>query len=118
MAHGITDTHWKLVELLGQPVPATQKQPFLMLDRQDHRAHGSTGCNSFSGSYTLDEAKLRISFGEMAMTQMFCEGSMETEKAFVEVLQQADNYSLGGNEMTLNKARMAPLARFEAAPHH
>jgi len=117
MAHGITGTHWKLVELLGQPVPASHKEPFLMLDAQDNRAHGATGCNSFSGTYTLDEATLRIRFSQIAMTQMFCEGSMETEKAFVEVLEQTDNYSLHGDEITLNKARMAPLARFEAVPH-
>lgn len=114
VAAGITEKYWKLVELRGQPVPASHKDPHLILKVQDSRAHGSTGCNGFGGTYTLDEATMRISFGQIAMTQMFCAGSMETEKAFTEVLAQADNYSLNGDHMTLNRARMAPLARFEA----
>ncbi len=36
------------------------------------------------------------------------------EKQFMEVLNTADNFSLNGNTMTLNKARMAPLAVFKA----
>jgi heat shock protein HslJ len=39
---------------------------------------------------------------------------METEQEFAKMLEKVDNYSLNGNQMTLNKARMAPLARFEA----
>jgi heat shock protein HslJ len=49
----------------------------------------------------------------MATTMMACP-DMATEKQFMEVLNIADNFSLNGNTMTLNKARMAPLAVFKA----
>jgi hypothetical protein len=39
---------------------------------------------------------------------------MEKEVAFMEVLQKADNYAIQGKTLSLNKARMAPLAKFEA----
>lgn len=39
---------------------------------------------------------------------------MEVENQFMAVLEKANNYSLNGNTMTLNKAKMAPLAIFEA----
>ena len=39
---------------------------------------------------------------------------MDVENAFHEALRTADNYSLDGDRLTLNRARMAPLARFEA----
>jgi hypothetical protein len=39
---------------------------------------------------------------------------MEVEQTFQEALRNADNYSLAGDHLTLNRARMAPLARFEA----
>jgi hypothetical protein len=39
---------------------------------------------------------------------------MDVEEAFHEVLRAVDNYSLDGKRLTLNRARMAPLARFEA----
>ena len=38
-----------------------------------------------------------------------------TGKDFLDVLQRSDNYSATDTSFTLNKARMAPLARFELA---
>ena len=40
---------------------------------------------------------------------------MALEKDFLDVLQRSDNYSATDTSFTLNKARMAPLARFELA---
>jgi heat shock protein HslJ len=76
--------------------------------------NGFGGCNRFIGSYKLDAAASRLSFGQIATTSMACISSMEVEQAFYEVLRNADNYSLAGDHLTLNRARMAPLARFEA----
>lgn len=39
---------------------------------------------------------------------------MQTEQEFSKVLEMEDYYSLNGKIMTLNKARMAPLAKFES----
>ena len=50
---------------------------------------------------------------EPASTMMACP-DMTTEKQFMEILNTADNFSLNGNTMTLNKARIAPLAVFKA----
>jgi heat shock protein HslJ len=38
---------------------------------------------------------------------------MDLENRFLQVINIADNYNLNGNTLTLNKARMAPLARFK-----
>lgn len=111
---GPTETYWKLVELNGQPVPTLDREPYLILKDADGRVNGFGGCNGFSGGYTLDPATLRISFGQVVSTQMACAQGMEVEQAFHEVLRKADNYSLAGDHLTLNRARMAPLARFEA----
>tara|TARA_B100000614_G_scaffold253215_1_gene266869 strand:+ start:150 stop:896 length:747 start_codon:yes stop_codon:yes gene_type:complete len=110
----ITETYWKLVELNGQPVPVLDREPYLILKAEDRRVTGFGGCNNFSGSYTLDEAALRISFSRVVSTMMACPSGMEVERAFHEVLQTVDNYSLNGDRLSLNRARMAPLARFEA----
>ncbi len=114
MTQGMTEKYWKLVELNGKPVPTLQREPHLILKTDENRAVGFGGCNNFTGSYTLDEATLRIRFNQMASTMMACSQGMDVESAFHEVLAQADNYSLSGDSMTLNRARMAPLARFEA----
>lgn len=111
---GITERYWKLVELNGRPVPALQREPYLILRTEGARVSGFGGCNGFSGSYELDEATSRVRFGQVASTMMACPTGMDVENAFHEVLRTADNYSLNGDHLTLNRARMAPLARFEA----
>ena len=114
---GATEKYWKLVELRGRPVPALDREPHLIL-RDSGSVTGFGGCNGFSGSYKLDAAASRISFGQIASTMMACAGGMEVEQTFHEVLRSVDNYSLDGDRLTLNRARMAPLARFEAVYLH
>lgn len=114
MDESITEKYWKLVELHGKPVPALDREPHFILSAQDNRISGYAGCNGFGGSYTLDEKTSRIRFGQMASTMMACDKGMDVERGFHDVLRQADNYSLNGDSMTLNRGRMAPLARFEA----
>lgn len=114
LAGGPAGKYWKLVELNGRPIPKLDREPHLILDAGAGRAHGFGGCNGFSGSYQLDEARSRIRFERIASTMMSCTPGMEVEGAFHEALRTADNYSLNGDHLTLNRARMAPLARFEA----
>tara|TARA_R110002073_G_scaffold279026_1_gene443201 strand:- start:489895 stop:490689 length:795 start_codon:yes stop_codon:yes gene_type:complete len=114
----LADRHWKLVELRGQKVSYEKKkgnQPYLILrPNEENKAYGNTGCNRFTGTFELREGN-QITFSQMAATKMYCSSSMETEKIFLEVLNTADNYSLNGETMTLNKGKMAPLAKFEVA---
>jgi heat shock protein HslJ len=114
LTDGITETYWKLVELKGRPVPPLKRAPYLILRTEDRRVTGFGGCNSFTGAYTLDEAASRIRFDQVASTMMACPSGMDVEQAFHEVLRSVDNYSLNGDRLGLNRARMAPLARFEA----
>jgi heat shock protein HslJ len=111
---GLAGPHWKLVELRGQPVPTLDREPYLMFAADGMRVSGFGGCNSFTGSYRLDEPASRIRFEQIASTMMACVGGNDVERSFHEVLETADNYSLNGYRLTLNRARMAPLARFEA----
>ncbi len=110
----ITDKYWKLVELRGQPVGQVEAEPHLILQADGKRVTGFSGCNSFTGEYTLDAAKSRISFEKVAMTRRFCSSGMDVERQFSEVLTKTDNYSRTGDSLSLNRGRMAPLARFEA----
>ena len=111
---GVTERYWKLVELNGHPLPKLDRAPWLILREANGRMNGFGGCNSFTGSYKLDTATSRLSFGQIATTSMACISGMEVEQAFYEALGTADNYSIAGDHLTLNRARMAPLARLEA----
>jgi heat shock protein HslJ len=110
----LQDTYWKVTELMGKPVSAGEKgkEMFLKLLTKDNRAQGNGGCNGFFGKYELDKMS-RIKFSAMASTQMACP-NLEQESAFLKVLGTADSYMIKGNKLQLIKARMAPLAVFEA----
>jgi heat shock protein HslJ len=114
LADGVTEKYWKLIELNGQPLPALIREPYFILKAPNSRVNGFGGCNTFTGSYKINEAVSRISFDQVASTLMACPSGMDVEEAFHEVLRAVDNYSLDGKRLTLNRARMAPLARFEA----
>lgn len=110
----ITDRRWKLIELAGKPVAdkINGKEPFLLLQKSDNRYSASGGCNGMGGTFTLQEGG-RIKFSQGMSTMMACE-NMEIENELTKALITADNYSLNGDNLSLNKARMAPLARFSA----
>ena len=68
--------------------PKTVGDFTLTFDIEEKRFSAETDCNSMSGSYTVQNGQ--ITFGEIAMTKMFCEGSQETE--FAELLQNTSGY--------------------------
>jgi heat shock protein HslJ len=111
----LIETYWKLTELMGEPIVMTsdtKTEMRMILKKEGNQVSGNGGCNSFRGSYTLLEGN-RISFSQLVSTKMACI-NMEKEGTFMEVLQKADNYSIQGKILSLNKSRMAPLAKFEA----
>lgn len=110
----LVGTKWLLVELRGQPVAKNKdsKEVFYLQLAEEGKVTAFAGCNRMFGGYELKEG-LQIRFTAMASTRMACP-DMTTEQVLGEVLAGADNYSINGQSMTLNKARMAPLAKFEA----
>jgi heat shock protein HslJ len=72
--------------------------------------NGNGSCNNIFGPYELLEGN-RITFGNTASTMMACP-DMQIEKEFLEVLRIVDNYSISDSTLSIQKARMAPLARF------
>jgi len=111
----LLDTYWKLVEVMGKPVahPEGRMPAHMVLSAEDDRVAGNSGCNSFFSTYELDEAATGIRFQQAGSTMMACP-DMSVEDAFNKALLQVDNYSLADGKLSLNKARMAPLLRFEA----
>jgi heat shock protein HslJ len=112
----ITDKYWKLVEIEGQPVVVEEwmrEEPHIILRKENNRVTGTSGCNGFNGTYEIKEGS-RISFSQMAATMMACI-NMDVEQKMLRVFEMADNYTVSadGKYLSLNRARMAPLARFE-----
>ena len=112
----IVEKYWKLIEINGQKVTAenaTAKEPHLILKSEENRVNGNGGCNSFFGTYELQTNTNRISFSKIGSTRMACMGK-NVEADFLNVLETVDNYTVKNDTLQLNKARMAPLAKFVA----
>jgi heat shock protein HslJ len=111
----LLDRKWILTEINGKAVQKTEgmrEMPFLLLSWKDERASGFAGCNTMGGRFELGNGN-RIHFSELLSTLMACP-DLELENEFKQVLDRCDNFSINANTLTLNKAKMAPLARFRS----
>ena len=111
----LEETHWKLTELMGKPVVLNvnnKKEIYIILKKDGNSVNGFSGCNTIMGKYELKEGS-RITFLGMASTMMACP-DLVTESEFNKMLGTVDNYSINNGVLTLNKAKMAPMARFVA----
>ncbi len=111
----ITEKYWRLIELRGQKVTMVEGQPkevHLILKANSTTLLGFAGCNPMMGSYNI-EAGNRIKFSKIAVTMRAC-SNLDSEKTFLNGLEQADNYAIKNDTLSLNKAKMSPLAKFEA----
>lgn len=112
----ITEKYWKLKTLEGKVVKMDknqQKEIYFMLKTNDNRVNGFAGCNTISGTYTLEKGN-RIHFSQIATTMMACPDLDINESEFLKVFELADNYTINGDVLSLNVGRRAPLAVFEA----
>ncbi len=111
----LEDKKWELIELRGQPFEKKedQKGGSIEFKMETGMFAGVNTCNNFFGQYELLEGD-RIKFGQAGSTLMACPDN-EAEQAFMEVLKMADNYTVADGILSLNKGKMAPLARFELA---
>lgn len=115
ISNGIDGKKWKLIELMGKPVADSinGKEPFITFKKEDSSYAANGGCNGLGGTFILDEEKLRIQFKQGMSTMMACP-DMTVEEGLKKVFSSADNYTANDTILSLNKARMAPLARFRA----
>ncbi|WP_294199793.1 META domain-containing protein [uncultured Chryseobacterium sp.] len=109
----ITGKTWRLIEINSQPIMLVNPKanPFFKLNRADMRYTGHGGCNGVGGTFEIKPNVMRIKFNQGMSTMIACD-DLATERAFTQALLAADNYSISGNTLTLNKAKMAPLAKF------
>jgi heat shock protein HslJ len=66
------------------------------------KVHGSSGCNTFGGSYRIDGNKIKI--GELQSTLMACLAppeAMDQEQKFLELLSASGGYQIAGGRLRL-----------------
>jgi heat shock protein HslJ len=81
---------------------------------EDGRVAGSTGCNRYTGPYTVDGTSLQL--GPLAVTLMACLPPRDAvERAFVAALERVAGWRVEGGELSLLDDDGAELLRFAAA---
>lgn len=77
-----------------------ENNPTLTFNVLDKGVNGTTGCNRYFGSYSLD--LYALSFSELASTEMACEEPIMTiEWDFMKALDQTGSYALSEGVLTL-----------------
>ena len=114
MAKPLEGTYWKATELAGTPMPTQGPNREAHLQFQaGGRVSGSDGCNRITGTYQLTGD--RVTFGQMAGTQMACVNPSGTEGPFREALKNATRLTVAGDRLELFNAAGTRLAVFTAA---
>ena len=84
----------------------------ITLQFADGKAQGTSGCNTYSGSYTVSGSSLSIG-PDLATTMMACpEPAMTAEAAYVIKLLATATYRIAGDELTLLDGFGDRLLRF------
>jgi heat shock protein HslJ len=95
----LTGSTWQLSTINGTSVDASAYRtlPFINFTT-DNKVMGNGGCNSFSGSYNLnDEGGINLS--QLVSTKMACEGVNEAE--FITTLEKANMTKIDPDKLTL-----------------
>jgi heat shock protein HslJ len=71
------------------------------LNQGEKSVSGFSGCNRFMSGATWDKKKMN--FGLMTSTEMYCDGRMETENSFFNLLKGVDSYLVIGEKLLLLK---------------
>ena len=109
-------TTWVLDDAsMGSLVEAVPSEARIDLTLEAGQAQGTSACNTYSGSYTLDGDQL--TFGPFAATQMACDQPlMDLEAAYLAALGDVSSYAidaegtlvLSGGDMSISYTEEVP----------
>ena len=107
-------TYWKLTELEGEVIesPAGAREIHLVMQSENQRVTGFSGCNRMMGRYVLDGDAVR--FAQMGGTMMACVSGMDTERKFLAMFTRVMRWEISGEALQLLDADGKALAKFES----
>jgi len=92
---------WKLNYVTGPRITFAglypNQKPFIVLDSTKLQVNGNTGCNSFSGTFSVLGDS--IHFGNLATTMMNCSDGGQGETIFLGMLGKVSHYRVSGDTL-------------------
>ena len=109
----LENTYWTLTKVGDVTVPESHnpRRAHLILNAEAHRVGGAGGCNGILGKYELSGD--RLTFPGVGATRMACKEGMETEKAFLEALNQTKSWKITGRKLELLDGEGHTVAELE-----
>lgn len=111
---GLTGIEWRLVSLgpAGSEADVVAGTTITLRLGDDGRASGSTGCNSYSGTYEVRGDT--ISFGRLVSTRRACldQNANQQEQRFLSLLEAASSFRLSPNRLTVFSDRGRNVLNF------
>ncbi len=90
---------WKIVQIDDKPVKNPDVE--MVIDIQEQRVHGNTGCNILNGSLLIDPDKSNsVQFQNLATTKMMCPDT-STETSFLVALESVEFAKKGKHDTVL-----------------
>ena len=110
----LTGSEWRLVSLgpSGAEADVVPGTTVTLKFGEDGRASGSTGCNSYGGTY---EARGdRVTFGRLVSTRRACldQNANQQEQRFLAALEAANRFRLGSDRLTIFSDRGRNVLNF------
>jgi heat shock protein HslJ len=110
----LTGTDWRLVSLgpAGSETDVVTGTTVTARFGEDGRIGGSTGCNTYSGSYEVRGDT--ISIGRLASTRRACldQNANEQERRFLAALEAANRFRLSSDRLTILSDRGRTVLNF------
>ena len=110
----LAGTEWRLVSLgpAGNEVDVVAGTTVTLRFGEDGRAGGSTGCNTYGGTYEVRGDT--ISFGRLVSTRRACldQNANEQEHRFLAALEAAQRFRLSSNRLTILSDRGRTVLNF------
>ena len=110
----LLNTYWKLTELGDQVIttPQDAREIHFVMESENPRVHGFSGCNRMMGGYVLNGNELK--FDQLGGTMMACTANMEVERKFLAMFGEVARWEIAGETLTLVNADGKTLAVFES----
>ncbi len=104
MRLNLIDGNWEINYILNTPGTLDElyprSKPNITFDSGEGKVAGLTGCNNFTGNFSMDGQQISID-SNLAVTRKMCP-DMTGEDLFLETLKKINSYSVSEQGNTLN----------------
>jgi heat shock protein HslJ len=106
-APDLDGTEWGLVEMNGEAIPEDVE---INIAFSEGQISGQSACNRYFAGYTQEGTTL--TFDQAGSSNMYCEGLMDLEADYLQVLSEVKSFELSGDTMTMKNQSGAAILVF------